>query len=57
MIDLASELPKSSRLYYDFLHFSNHGAQAVAAILARNLCPFLRRRFPGHAAAECQAPP
>ncbi len=56
LLDLAREMPKSSGLYYDFIHFSNAGAKAVAAILARRLCPLLGRRFPAHAAAECGKP-
>lgn len=53
VIDLARRLPKSSRLYYDFVHFANDGAHEVAAIAAAELCPFLARRFPDHAARPC----
>jgi len=53
VIDLARRLPKSSRLYYDFVHFANEGAHQVSAIAAAELCPFLARRFPDHAARPC----
>ena len=56
LVDLAREMPKSSRLYYDMIHFSNDGAKAVAAILARHLCPLLRRHFLARAAADCGNP-
>ena len=48
VIDLARKLPKSSRFFYDFRHFTNAGAQAVADILSEDLCPFLANRFPAH---------
>jgi lysophospholipase L1-like esterase len=53
VVDLARELPKSSRLYYDFVHFADEGAREVAAITARALCPLLARRFPEHARTPC----
>ncbi len=33
LIDLARELPKDSRYFYDFLHFSNEGAERVGDIV------------------------
>ena len=53
VVDLARELPKSSRLYYDFVHFADEGAREVAAITARALCPMLARRYPEHARRPC----
>ena len=37
VIDLARELPKDSRLFYDSVHFSNAGAEKVAEILKQGL--------------------
>jgi lysophospholipase L1-like esterase len=45
LIDLAREMPADSRLYYDFVHYSNEGAALVGEIVARHLGPFLRSRF------------
>ncbi len=42
LIDLARELPKSFDYYYDFIHFTNKGADAVSDILARELSPKLQ---------------
>jgi lysophospholipase L1-like esterase len=42
VIDLARELPKDSRYYYDFLHFTNEGSERVGEIVARHLVPILR---------------
>jgi lysophospholipase L1-like esterase len=43
VIDLARELPKDSRYFYDFMHFSNEGAQLVGDIVfdafARSVLP------------------
>ena len=52
VIDLARRLPKSSRNFYDFIHFTNAGAQAVADILAHDLCPSLTERFPAYEAGK-----
>jgi hypothetical protein len=45
LVDLARRLPKDSRLFYDFLHFTNEGAQAVGSIVASLLDPYLRQRY------------
>lgn len=45
LIDLASEFPKDSSLYYDFHHFTNDGASRVADIVAAGLKPFLSQHF------------
>jgi lysophospholipase L1-like esterase len=46
LVDLARELPKDSRLYYDLMHFSNAGARRVGETLWAHLEPYLRTRFP-----------
>ena len=45
VIDEAREMPKSSRLYYDLMHFSNAGAEKFAEIAARGLSPYLAKKF------------
>jgi lysophospholipase L1-like esterase len=45
VIDLAREMPKDSRFFYDFLHFTNEGAVVVGDIVFRHLCPELAKRF------------
>ncbi len=44
VIDLATELPKNSNYYYDFYHYTDEGAAAVARIVAAHLVPFLQER-------------
>lgn len=47
-IDLAREMPKSSRYYYDFYHFNNEGADKAAQIIYDHLYPFLAKRYPSY---------
>jgi lysophospholipase L1-like esterase len=46
VIDLAREMPKDSRYYYDLMHYTNAGADKVAGLIAAQLTPFLARKFP-----------
>jgi lysophospholipase L1-like esterase len=46
LIDLARELPKNSAYYYDYLHYTEPGAAAVAGIVDRHLAPWLAARYP-----------
>lgn len=54
LIDLASSLPKSSRLFYDTIHFTSEGAREVARIVAESLCPILAGHFPDRARGPCE---
>lgn len=53
VIDLAAQLPKSSRYFYDYLHYGKEGAARVAEIVASELCPMLKAKWSGHATGEC----
>jgi lysophospholipase L1-like esterase len=46
VVDLAREMPKDSRYYYDWFHFSNDGAILVAELVAAGLSPILAQHFP-----------
>ena len=48
VIDLARELPKDSRYFFDVIHFTNAGAETVADLIAAPLTPFLARKFPAY---------
>ena len=45
LIDLARELPKDSKYFYDYLHFTNDGAARVGAIAAAQLGPHLQAKY------------
>ena len=44
IIDLARELPKSSRNFYDFFHYTNEGSAEIADIIYQHLNPFLQKK-------------
>jgi lysophospholipase L1-like esterase len=46
LIDLARELPRNSAYYYDYLHYTEPGAAAVAALIDQRLAPWLAQRYP-----------
>lgn len=46
VVDLAARLPKSSRYFYDTLHFTAAGAAQVAEIIAVQIGPWLSERLP-----------
>lgn len=46
LIDLAREMPKSSRYYYDYHHYTKEGAKMAASIIYGHLWPFLEKKFP-----------
>ena len=53
VVDLAQRLPKSSRFFYDLVHYTNEGAIEIGRILHEDLCPFLAARFPDHGTVAC----
>jgi lysophospholipase L1-like esterase len=53
VIDLARQMPKSSRCFWDFAHYTNEGAQIVADIVYRALCPMLSNKFPQYVKQGC----
>lgn len=46
VVDLAREMPKSSKYYYDWLHFTNQGAEKVAEIIYNNIHSFIAGNYP-----------
>ncbi len=44
LIDVARAVPPDSRLFYDWIHFTNAGAELVAGVIAKELIPFLAER-------------
>ena len=53
LVDLAHKMPKSSRYFYDFIHYTPQGAQVIADILDSSLCPVFQSKFPGYAKRPC----
>ena len=53
LIDLARQMPKSTRYFWDYMHYTNEGAQVVAGIVYRSLCPMLASKFPQYVEQGC----
>jgi len=53
VIDLAAEMPKDSRYYYDWMHYTPAGSEMVANVIASHLCPIVHARFPDHSTGDC----
>jgi lysophospholipase L1-like esterase len=53
VIDLARQMPKSSRYFLDWFHYTNEGAQVVADIVYRSLCLMIASRFPEYVKEAC----
>ncbi len=45
LVDAARQMPKDSRLYYDFMHYTNEGAAALGAIIADGVSVNLTTRY------------
>lgn len=48
LIDLARLLEKNSLYFYDFIHYTNRGSEAVAEIVYEELYPFLQEQYPSY---------
>lgn len=46
VVDLARGMAKRSSFFYDYLHFTNQGAEEVARLTQAELAPWLARRYP-----------
>lgn len=46
VIRVADRMPRSSRCYYDLIHYTNEGAEQVAALIAEGLSPILETWYP-----------
>lgn len=53
VIDLARLLPKSSRLFYDFMHFTPQGSERVAQIVTPPLCAYLGQSVSAYLMHPC----
>ncbi len=53
LIDLAARLPKDSRYYYDFSHFTAEGAELAAELVYRDACRPLSALSPEAFSGKC----
>ncbi len=52
LIDLAREMPKSSKYYYDWGHYTKVGAEIVADLVCSHLKSYLEQKYPEYKIAE-----
>lgn len=45
VVDLARDMPKSTKYYYDWFHFTNEGAEKVAEVIYNRLYPSLEVKY------------
>jgi hypothetical protein len=45
LVDIAKDLPKSSRYFYDWVHYTNEGSQKFGEILFSKVTPYLATQF------------
>ena len=45
IVDLATQMPKQTNLYYDNIHLTNKGAEQVGKIIAAELSSYLKNKF------------
>lgn len=53
VIDLANKLPKDTKYFYDYLHYTQEGAEAIADVIYQDLCPFLEKEYNEYLVAAC----
>jgi lysophospholipase L1-like esterase len=46
IIDLAVKMPKDSKYFYDWIHFTREGSARVAEIVSTELIPIVAQRYP-----------
>lgn len=51
-IDLAAMMPKSTRYYYDFVHYTNEGTKKIVELVTPQLSEYLRAQFPNHTVSK-----
>jgi len=54
IIDLAQSMPKDTKYYYDYMHYTDVGARKVAQLATIDLLPYLEHEFPSFKKASCQ---
>ena len=55
VIDLAAELGKSSRYFYDLIHYTNESSTEVGEIVLAHLCLYIAGNFPVTPIRACLA--
>jgi len=55
LADVAEQLPKDSRYFYDIAHFTDSGAAALAHYIYKDICPAMAKLAPANYKGGCPA--
>jgi hypothetical protein len=53
LVDLERSMPKDTKYYWDFIHFTDTGAAKVGQLIAAAILPYLAQEFPMYSDGTC----
>src|SRR5262245_37719367 len=54
LIDLSRTMPKDTKYYWDYMHYTDAGAEELTKVVTRALLPYIARNFPLYLKVDCQ---
>ena len=48
-------MPKDSKYFYDFIHYTEEGANEVATIINDDMCPHLQKKYSNFKIKDCES--
>ena len=53
LIDLSRTMPKDTKYYWDYMHYTDAGEEEVTKVVTRALLPYIARNFPLYLKVDC----
>jgi lysophospholipase L1-like esterase len=54
LIDLSRTMPKDTKYYWDYMHYTDAGAEVLAKLVATALLPYIGRKFSVYLNVDCR---
>jgi hypothetical protein len=54
LIDLSRTMPKDTKYYWDYMHYTDAGEEELTKVVTRELLPYIARNFPLYLKVDCQ---
>ena len=54
LIDLERSMPKDTKYYWDWIHFTDAGAASVSQLVTPALLAYLKQKFPSYSKGTCE---
>jgi hypothetical protein len=54
LIDLSRTMPKDTKYYWDYMHYTDAGAEVVSELVATALLPYIARKFSVYLKVDCR---